>query len=82
MTPPPSTAVAVIDLAATSADANTLIIDLDAEGEELAGTHTATGAVNATLLLLLLVVDVEALLLTARRNFTRVPSNSGRAGAA
>ena len=57
-------------------------MDLDAEGEELAGTHTATGAVNATLLLSLLVVDVEALLLTARRNFTRVLSNSGRAGAA
>lgn len=52
----------------------------DAKGGELAATVAATGAVDVTLLLLLLVADVEALLLAARRNFTRVPSHSGHAG--
>ena len=50
------------------------------KGGELAATVAATGAVDVTLLLLLLVADVEALLLAARRNFTRVPSHSGHAG--
>ena len=60
---------------AASIFTDTSSIDLDAGSEELTATVAATGAVDATLLLSLVVVEVEPLLLSARGNFARMPSH-------